>query len=206
MKFEVGERVQVIKENELQVATVETIYRELIGVNFSNTTRTDLYSTDEIMKLDQPEPVVVPKFVAEWLEEHKESPDLVENYTEKDALANTIHFTIYCLFADFPNTNPDVELRKPVCEWLEEDRSNYFKLIDAVRNGYVVEEEPRYYVKLLPMEDGFLNLLIETETYDTNIALESKGFKTKFTEQEIKAIDERYWQFAVPVEEVEETK
>ncbi|HHT6151818.1 TPA: DUF1642 domain-containing protein [Listeria monocytogenes] len=28
-------------------------------------------------------------------------------------------------------------------------------------------------------------------------------FKTQFTEAEIKAMDERYWQFAVPVKEVE---
>ncbi|HBZ6456220.1 TPA: DUF1642 domain-containing protein [Listeria monocytogenes] len=33
-----------------------------------------------------------------------------------------------------------------------------------------------------------------------------KGYKTKFTESEIKELDERYWQFRVPVEDLEETK
>ncbi|WP_271014201.1 DUF1642 domain-containing protein [Listeria seeligeri] len=187
MKFEVGERVQVIKENELQVATVETIYRELIGVNFSNTTRTDLYSTDEIMKLDQPEPVVVPKFVAEWLGAY-EDLFLGQDHTKNDVLERIL---LYWKRGHFYKGDLD---------WVN---NNLIKLIDAVLNGYVVEEEPKYYVKLLPMEDGFLNLLIETETYDTNIALESKGFKTKFTEKQIKAIDERLWAFAVPVDKKE---
>lgn len=200
MKFEVGERVQVIANGKLQVGE---IYDKWTGTGVKNDYVVKLdevgsrfMAEDRIAKLDQPKLVVVPKFVADWLEEHKESPDLVENYTEKDALANTIHFTIYCLFADFPNTNPDVELRKPVCEWLEEDRSNYFKLIDAVHNGYVVEEEPRYYVKL-PGRIGYLRKSIgfPTTVYKTDA--------DQYTEKEIKAIDERYWAFAVPVEEVE---
>ncbi|WP_279621757.1 DUF1642 domain-containing protein [Listeria monocytogenes] len=32
---------------------------------------------------------------------------------------------------------------------------------------------------------------------------EFDGYKTKFTESEIKNIDTRYWDFAVPVEEVD---
>ncbi|HDT9928428.1 TPA: DUF1642 domain-containing protein [Listeria monocytogenes] len=185
---------KVKKINEIML---ELIHRKDMDIlSDDDITKMLIEALDIVNTLDEPKPVVVPKFVADWLEEHKESPDLVENYTEKDALANTIQFTIYCLFADFPNTNPDVELRKPVCEWLEEDRSNYFKLIDAVRNGYVVEEEKKYYVKL-PGRIGYLRKSIgfPTTIYKTDA--------DQYTEKEIKKLDERYWAFAVPVEEVE---
>ncbi|EMK3136788.1 DUF1642 domain-containing protein [Listeria monocytogenes] len=35
---------------------------------------------------------------------------------------------------------------------------------------------------------------------------ELTSYKTRFTESEIKDINENYWAFKVPVEEVEETK
>lgn len=210
---------KVKKINEIML---ELIHRKDMDIlSDDDITRMLIEALDIVNTLDEPKPVVVPKFVADWLEEHKESPDLVENYTEKDALANTIHFTIYCLFADFPNTNPDVELRKPVCEWLEEDRSNYFKLIDAVRNGFVVEEEKKYYVRVpLFKEDEDASELVPRDKYLTinarsgesyllshRIALagarSDSDWKSQLTEEQIKSEDERYWAFAVPVEEVE---
>ncbi|MBF2396032.1 DUF1642 domain-containing protein [Listeria seeligeri] len=53
---------------------------------------------------------------------------------------------------------------------------------------------------------GYINLNLKTGAYTTSTNEEPVGFKTKFTESEIKNMDTRYWAFAVPVEEVEETK
>lgn len=84
---------------------------------------------------------------------------------------------------------------------------NKKKAIEALLYGYEVEKEPLYHVKLkIP---GVTYYLIQTFLMpgDTHMcfsaATERYGAKWKntFTESEIKAIDERYWPFAVPVEE-----
>ncbi|EAA0044691.1 DUF1642 domain-containing protein [Listeria monocytogenes] len=48
----------------------------------------------------------------------------------------------------------------------------------------------------------YLNFDERTEKKHVSNKEQSQNFRVKFTEKEIKAIDERYWQFAVPVEEV----
>lgn len=79
----------------------------------------------------------IPEFVADWIEHNQE-----------DDLSDTIHFIIYGLYADWPDTNSMVELRKPVLKWLGEDRNNYFKLIDATKYGYSIEQEPKFHAKV----------------------------------------------------------
>ncbi|MBC1388632.1 DUF1642 domain-containing protein, partial [Listeria innocua] len=69
--------------------------------------------------------------------------------------------------------------------------------------GYEVEKEQLYYVKLIDQATGYLNVRRDG-CKSLNNSVQNDIFKTKFTEAEIKAIDERYWQFAVPVEEVTE--
>ncbi|TKN01895.1 DUF1642 domain-containing protein [Enterococcus faecalis] len=71
-------------------------------------------------------------------------------------------------------------------------KSNRDLFVDALANGYEVEKEPLYYVKL--PEIGYMRFgfcIPITESID-----EAK----KYTEQEIKAVDERYWPFAVEVD------
>lgn len=170
---------KIKKINEIML---ELIHRKDMDIlNDDDITKMLIEALNIVNTLDEPKPVVVPKETADFIKTYGSSND------RYSVLATIMKDIINCY-------SPDTD--DLFTESLE-------KNIQAVLNGYVVEEEPKYYVKLLPMEDGFLNLLIETETYDTNIALESKGFKTKFTEKQIKAIDERLWAFAVPVEEVE---
>ncbi|HBI6611410.1 TPA: DUF1642 domain-containing protein, partial [Listeria monocytogenes] len=70
---------------------------------------------------------------------------------------------------------------------------------------YEVEKEPLYYVRFFDGGLGFLNVYFNGVRL-LSCHLGSEGYKTKFTESEIKNIDTRYWDFAVPVEEVEETE
>ena len=98
-----------------------------------------------IDQLDEPQKSVIPQFVADWIE-CKKQPDW--DYDKKeDALADSIHFTLYSLHTNYPETNPDVVLRKPINDWLNDDRKNYWKLIDGVRYGYEVEKEKLYRVR-----------------------------------------------------------
>lgn len=66
---------------------------------------------------------------------------------------------------------------------------------------------PLYYVVFLP-DDEFSYLKYNTidRTAFVSEKIERDEFKTKFTEEEIKNMDERYWQFAVPVEEMRVSK
>lgn len=194
MKFEVGERVQFIYGNELKTGAITNLYIVDALVKFDSGDQKDAcIPFAYMMKLDQPEPVEVPKFVDK----------IVTIYQDSDiANAENKYVLLGDILKDYFNGKLIHMGWQQVANWLNNSK-NIDVLVDAVIDGYVVEEEKKYYVKLLPMEEGFLNLLTETETYDISSALERKGFKTKFTETEIKAIDEKLWALSVPVEEVE---
>ncbi|SJX68485.1 hypothetical protein FM130_03135 [Enterococcus faecium] len=148
----------------------------------------DLYKEilEDLKQLDEPQKPVVPKFVAEWIE-----------YAKKKGDSLAISFKPWNLYG--------VEYSK-VDRWIEDNQETFAR---AWLNGYEVEKEPLYHVKLkIP---GATYYLIQTFLMpgDTHMcfsaATERYGAKWKntFTESEIKAIDERYWAFAVPVEQEE---
>lgn len=185
-KFEVGERVQFIYEGKLQTGIIEKLDRELVDIPLDGGT---LYTrTDEIMKLDQPKPVKVPKIIADFIKEYEKIT--CENKQGRDftraELLSTIWDSLGAIHAD-----RDIE-----SAWL---RENFDKLIEAVMYDYVVEEEKKYYVQVISGDYGFLNC--RRGNYSLNDKKENGSTKTKFTEKEIKAIDDRLWAFAVPVEE-----
>ncbi|MEB7790544.1 DUF1642 domain-containing protein [Enterococcus faecalis] len=93
-------------------------------------------------------------------------------------------------------------------EWTREIHGNKELHTRAILDGYEVEKEQLYYVSF-----GFDRFLIKGDCKTTTgedfiwieewECIENEGFEdlVKFTEQEIKAIDERYWPFAVKVVE-----
>ena len=92
----------------------------------------------------------------------------------------------------FSSSMPDDEFSL----WFKSNRDLF---VDTLANGYEVEKEPLYYVLL--SDKGatnigytFLNL---AGTIDFTICKEKV---VMLTENQIKAIDERYWPFAVKVE------
>ncbi|MBC2227322.1 DUF1642 domain-containing protein [Listeria seeligeri] len=136
-------------------------------------------------ELLSPAPVLkVPQFVADWISRRRQ-----EGY-------NLIWSISY-----ENNDMPD-----EMYEWLTSTADNQELFARAWLDGYEVEKELLYYIKVIDSYFGYINLNLKTGAYTTSTNEEPVGFKTKFTEKEIKALDERYWQFRVPVEEVEETK
>ncbi|EJB8834749.1 DUF1642 domain-containing protein [Listeria monocytogenes] len=126
---------------------------------------------------------VVPQFVADWYEKYKCDLEYsiwkyIRNwdYHEEDG------------FFNFMNDNDNESI----------------KTLIKMQNGYEVEKETRYYVKFVDANNGnkcYLN--VRSDGCKTlNNSVQNDIFKTQFTEAEIKEMDERYWQFAVPVEEV----
>ena len=94
-------------------------------------------------------------------------------------------------------------------------KNNPEKYIIARNIGYTVEKPQLFEVKMpivywdddaSQLTTGFDFLRIDKETDEVDFVgflSNTKKHTVHFTEQEIKSIDERYWQFAVPVEDGE---
>ena len=126
---------------------------------------------------------VIPKFVAEWIEETKPYKSLRVAFE---------------YIAQRKRDNHDDKL----AFWVEEGNSETFAR--AWLDGYEIEQEPKYYVDLdtaayVAKWDGNGQVDIYTDGISG-----SDEFEFHLTEQEIKDYDERYWPFAVKVEGLEE--
>ena len=124
----------------------------------------------------------IPNYVAKWISEHHERFDL---YPALKRLENNM--------LSWEN----------VYEWYRENTRNF---VNAYLTGeYEVEEEQKYLANILDEGTGaYLIYYPKSGNYGvTGILDDSKGI-TRFTEQEIKDYDERFWPFAVKVEELEE--
>ena len=78
-------------------------------------------------------------------------------------------------------------------------------LINAFITGKYQVEKPQLFYIELPNVYGLKNKVSVSKVENGTIVEFSNGknYALKLTEQEIKSIDERYWQFAVPVEDGE---
>ena len=135
---------------------------------------------DLIDQLDEPEKVVVPAFVAEWVEEAKRNED----------------WGIVGLINSFRNG-----IIQAPCKTRKYFDENPRNVILAYLDGYTVEEK-KYEVK--DKNDCFLltkNSDGEVINAYSKVVYKNKG---QLTEKEIKDYDERFMAFAVPVEELEE--
>lgn len=141
-------------------------------------------------QLDEPKKVVVPKFVADWLDKHKYSTNIIDLFSNVEYATDSDGFIA-----------EKWEYRGEFYDWLSDNADTLFTLCDAIRYGYEVEKEQLYEVVFMEA-DGERYLLAELgESYFEIIPeSENDGYRSQwFTEQEIKAIDKRYWPFAVKV-------
>ncbi|MFS1664581.1 DUF1642 domain-containing protein [Streptococcus sp. zg-JUN1979] len=129
--------------------------------------------------------VKMPRFISHIIEVHKAIPD-------KTLLE------LMAYFADSPDPNFQ--------KWIAQ-ASNQNRLARAWIEGYDVEEEPLYYVI-----DEQNRLLLKNELGEKiPVVICKKKVEAshlmyyQFTEQEIKAYDERYWAFCKAVEDVDKS-
>ncbi|OQO67714.1 hypothetical protein BH747_13760 [Enterococcus villorum] len=150
----------------------------------------DLYKEilDDLEQLDEPQKPVVPKFVAEWFEDNK------------DDLDNAIFG--YLVFWEERDTD------SVLYQWFAKSENNPIETFIRMKDGYEVEKEPLYYVyfpEIIASPEIFFPDIEGAYLMKSDDGIEladNNDFEDmKFTEREIKAIDERYWAFAVPVEE-----
>lgn len=152
-------------------------------------------------QLDEPQKPVVPKFVADWFEEHKDD----------------LEWSIWKLTID-SNTNYTKD-KKEMRHWIQHAPNKPYRTLIAMLDGYDVEKEPLYCVKMpfrvwdeesAELKTEFLYLGYDITSDETMFFPTSesrkvfeKDFKTKLDEATIKSADEKYWAFAVQVDEVE---
>ncbi|WP_172426605.1 DUF1642 domain-containing protein [Listeria monocytogenes] len=125
---------------------------------------------------------VVPLYVGEWIAESKE-------------VDRTLIGAIKIENKQMPRL---------VVRWLLDNADNQVLFARAWSGKYEVEDEPLYYVRFISdNRSSYLNLQKNRGRLWVSDYLESDEFKAKFTEKEIKNMNENYWAFAVPVEDLE---
>ncbi|ENL9790278.1 DUF1642 domain-containing protein [Listeria monocytogenes] len=175
MKFRAGDKVEFIYLGELKQGVVTEIRASNFDISYQ--VKTEFTGTLWVTERDLVAPATVlkvPQFIADWIELKKSNGDQL--YIAMDKSWQSMNYK--------------------VIDWLEEGEDRYNKFARAWLDGYEVEKEPLYYVRL-PLPFGYLR---RSKLYPASQNVEDAS---KYSEKEIKAMDERYWQFAVLVEEVE---
>ena len=133
-----------------------------------------------ISQIDEPQKVVVPKFVAEWIEKYKKQGKTL--YMAMDA----IHYSIH-----------------PCRDWFETNQDTFAR---AWLDGYTVEKEKLYTVEI-PDPHGLYKIRYLFRNSVGNIRIGGNDYRdiflnaeTHLTEAEIKQDFEWAWQWAKEVE------
>lgn len=134
-----------------------------------------------IEQLDEQPKVTVPKFVATWINQCKEKATLAD-----------------CLDGYYEISNGEVVSSEDFQNWVV-DNENDELTAKAWIFGYEVEKEQLYQIQFPGTSWGAY--LTKADNGDL-VIFQNADSGSNFTESEIKSIDERYWAFAVPVEEV----
>ncbi|EJW3590107.1 DUF1642 domain-containing protein [Listeria monocytogenes] len=182
MRFKKGDKVEFIYRNKKSIGEINGVFPEtqILAIKQSDSPVDLLFSDKAVAKVEEPELVVVPQCVADWIEQKKANGDQL--YIAMDKSWESMNYT--------------------VSDWLEEGEDRYNKFARAWLDGYEVEKEPLYYVQLITNSLGYLNVRNDGRR-SLSDSVQNDIFKTQFTEAKIKEMDERYWQFAVPVEDSE---
>ncbi|EKA2551380.1 DUF1642 domain-containing protein [Listeria monocytogenes] len=183
MRFKEGDKVEFIYRNKKSVGEINGVYpgTQEVFIKQSDSPVDLLFSDKAVAKVEEQERLVVPQCVADWVSHCKQKG--------------------YDLFLSIDYGDSDMPYE--MYNWLTFSDENQELFARAWLDGYEVEKEPLYYVKLIDQANGYLNVRNDGRR-SLSDSVQHDIFKTKFTEAEIKAMDERYWQFAVPVEEEEE--
>ncbi|EAC7881609.1 DUF1642 domain-containing protein [Listeria monocytogenes] len=182
MRFKKGDKVEFIYGGTL----TQGVVNEIRATNHDISYQIVYFGGEKKIwfaerELLSPAPVLkVPQFVADWISRRRQ-----EGY-------NLIWSISY-----ENNDMPD-----EMYEWLTSTADNQELFARAWLDGYEVEKEPLYYVQLITNSLGYLNVRNDGRR-SLSDSVQNDIFKTQFTEAKIKEMDERYWQFAVTVEDSE---
>ncbi|ENZ5620907.1 DUF1642 domain-containing protein [Enterococcus faecalis] len=155
-----------------------------------------------VKQLDEPKKVIVPQVVADWIDDLRGQISGVK-------LNSGALFMVFIGRQLERYYDGDYSfLTEKVEGWLT-DPENKVKLMSAIDNGYEVEKEQLYYVKMpltewnddtYELETKYVYLAEDITSEEIRLQAsnaEHGDWKVKLTEDRVKSIDERYWPFAV---------
>ncbi|EAF4645058.1 DUF1642 domain-containing protein [Listeria monocytogenes] len=181
MRFKEGDKVQFIENNELIIGTIKRVNNDVGWVDLKVSDLSWFFrKLEDVVKVKEPELIAVPRFAADWIKHCKQR-----------------EYDLACLL-DYEDSDMSAEMY----EWLISSADNQELLARAWLDGYEVEKEPLYWVQLITNSLGYLNVRNDGRR-SLSDSVQNDIFKTQFTEAKIKEMDERYWQFAVPVRDLE---
>ncbi|ENI8432026.1 DUF1642 domain-containing protein [Listeria monocytogenes] len=182
MRFKKGDKVEFIYGGTL----TQGVVNEIRATNHDISYQIVYFGSEKKIwfaerELLSPAPVLkVPQFVADWISRCKQ-----KGYD----LSWSINYD-------------DSDMPYDIFEWLNPTADNQELFARAWMDGYEVEKEPLYYVQLITNSLGYLNVRNDGRR-SLSDSVQNDIFKTQFTEAKIREMDERYWQFAVLVEDSE---
>ena len=145
-----------------------------------------------VKQLDEPQPVKVPQFVADWIEYFKKY---------SGSLYGSIAPYSYYGHAITDDFVGDV---KKTLGWIRNNSETYAR---AWLDGYEVEEEKRYLVKVIGINDynSYLNYRKKEKNWSIEFKLEIDTIRTGHTRKELE--DANFgWVFNCPGIEIEEVE
>ncbi|HAC3980685.1 DUF1642 domain-containing protein [Listeria monocytogenes] len=195
MRFKKGDKVQFIENNELIIGTIKRVNNDVGWVDLKVSDLSWFFrKLEDVVKVKEPELIAVPRFAADWIKHCKQR-----------------EYDLACLL-DYEDSDMSAEMY----EWLISSADNQELLARAWLDGYEVEKEPLYYVRLpfasrstdFEKETTYTYIIVNITTDEMQPSISNRNYgswKAELTEAQIKGMPggDLYWQFAVLAEEAE---
>ncbi|HAC1055283.1 TPA_asm: DUF1642 domain-containing protein [Listeria monocytogenes] len=195
MRFKEGDKVQFIENNELIIGTIKRVNNDVGWVDLKVSDLSWFFrKLEDVVKVKEPELIAVPRFAADWIKHCKQR-----------------EYDLACLL-DYEDSDMSAEMY----EWLISSADNQELLARAWLDGYEVEKEPLYYVRLpfasrstdFEKETTYTYIIVNITTDEMQPSISNRNYgswKAELTEAQIKGMPggDIYWQFAILVEEAE---
>lgn len=135
---------------------------------------------DMIEQLDEPQKVTIPQFVADWIDNVKRNGLKQKNnfgFFEEITYDSSAYTVMYHIFKEGIAT-------KNIRNWVSDNTDEFAR---AWLDGYEVEKEKRYIVKVKGVEKGYdyLNHRISLDSWFFSGESEPLDFRTKHTRKEL---------------------
>lgn len=196
MKFRKGDKAEFVYGGKLTKGVVTEIKASPFGISYLMTfdeNNKTIWVAEDLL-LSPAQVLKVPQFADDWIKHCKQR-----------------EYDLACLL-DYEDSDMSAEMY----EWLISSADNQELLVCAWLDGYEVEKEPLYYVKLpfasrstdFEKETTYTYIIVNITTDEMQPSTSNRNYgswKAELTESEIKGMPagDIYWQFAVLVEEVE---
>lgn len=144
----------------------------------------------DLKQLDESQKVVVPQFVADWYEKHKD-------YLEYDIWEYILHW--------------GKQQKSEFYEWMNHANNKPFQTLANMHQfGYEIEKEKRYIVKIIGITNynSYLNYHKEENKWTIESSMEIDAIRTKHTRKQLEkaGFGEVFNSTLFEVEEVEEVE